>query len=255
MKMGDIINKYANASIPGAITRANPVIADREMDSTNPLLAYGAPGKMSGNELEAIEAGDVASDFYGILSRLAPSIGGAVDVAFLSGTPNSDYLQAVLIKGYIAVICSIGTPVIGAPVYMRVVTEVLELFGQFEATEDVTIVGTEDAGNTGTGTVDAEAFVDSDLCLAGVYEMELTETSGTAAFTITDPAGNRVLPDGAVETVYTNGLFTFEISDGGTMTTGDKFYLTVTRVNVKLPNVTWSVAGTDDNDVSEVFVR
>jgi len=67
--MGDVINKYANASLPGAITRSNPVVADREMDATNPLLAFGLPCKSSSGELEAIEADDTAEDFYGILSR------------------------------------------------------------------------------------------------------------------------------------------------------------------------------------------
>jgi hypothetical protein len=249
--MGDVINKYANASLPGAITRSNPVIVDREMDATNPLLAFGLPCKMESSEIEAIEADDTAEDFYGIISRLAPSTGGAADADFLSGTPNADYFQAVLVKMYIAVICAVGTPVIGQPVYMRVQTDTLKVIGDLEATEDSAVVGGVITG-TGTGLLTI-AITDADLVKEGEYSIVLQETSATAEFFLFDPDGI-LIGKGNVATELVCAGLTLTVADGGTMTAADSFAPVVTRANVKLPNVTWSVSGLDDNDVSEVFV-
>jgi hypothetical protein len=249
--MGDVINFRANASIPGAITRSTPVIADRQMDSDNPVLAFGLPCKMVDGVIEAIEADDVAADFYGILSRLAPSTGGAADAGFLDGTPNATYHQAVLIKRYIAVLCAIGAPVIGQPVYMRVQADTGKVVGDLEATEDSAVAGGVITG-TGTGLLTI-AITDEELVKEGAYSIVLQETSATAEFFLFDPDGI-LIGKGNVATELVVAGLTMTISNAGTMTAGDSFAPVVTRANVKLPNVTWAVGGTDDNDVSEVFV-
>lgn len=251
--MTDVINKYADASVPGAITRSNPVVADRVMNASKPLTAFGQPCKIVSNKIETIEAGDLAFVFYGILSRLAPSKDGSLTAAFLSGTPDADYPQAVLIKRYIAVVCAIGTPAIEGDVFMRVVADIGKDLGDLEATEDIDIAGAADAGNTGTGVVETETVEDSDLIQAGVYTCVLTETSSTADYTVTAPDGTQ-MKNGNVATAYDDKGISWNITDAGTMTDGDIFTITVIRNNVKLPNVKWSVAGVDSHDVSEVFI-
>jgi len=179
------------------------------------------------------------------------SFHGAADAAFLSGTPNADYFQAALIKGYIAVICAIGTPVIGQPVYMRVQADTGKVVGDLEATEDSAVAGGVITG-TGTGELTI-AITDADLIKEGAYSIVLQETSATAEFFLFDPDGI-LIGKGNVATELVCAGLTMTISNAGTMTALDSFAPVVTRANVKLPNVTWSVGGSDDNDVSEVFV-
>ena len=248
--MTDVIDKYADASLPGAVTRSNPAIIERIMNSAKPLTAFGQPCKVVSNKIETIEAGDLASVFYGILSRLAPSTGGDLSADFLSGTPNADYTQAVLVKRYIAVICAIGTPAINSPVYMRTVADTGKALGDFEATKDAVVVGGVITG-TGTGTL---SITEDGTAKPGTWSIILQETSATAEFYLFDPDGFHV-GTGNVGTELVAGGLTLTITDGGTMTIGDSFAPVVTDNNVELPNVNWSIAGKDSNNVTEVFVK
>lgn len=61
----------------------------------------------------------------------------------------------------------------------------------------------------------------------GSYVITLLATSSTAAFSVVAPDGTS-LPNGAVGTAYKSNHLSFLISDGGTMTTGDKYTVAVT---------------------------
>jgi len=125
------------AGVPGDITRQQYTIVESGLlNQAKVPTAFGAPVKLVLGRFEAIEAADTAADFAGILSRLAPSIGGAIDGVFGPGTPNPDATQGIIVKGYCNVRCAIGTPVRGAPVYMRVVPDTGKLVGDLEATAD-----------------------------------------------------------------------------------------------------------------------
>jgi hypothetical protein len=78
---------------------------------------------------------------------------------------------------------------------------------------------------TGTGAMTALTFGPD--VQTGNYVIELTETSSTAAFTVTCPDGTK-LHNGAVGTAYKSRHLSFLVSDGGTMTTGDKYTVAVT---------------------------
>lgn len=78
---------------------------------------------------------------------------------------------------------------------------------------------------TGTGAMSALTF-GPDI-ETGSYVIELTETSSTAAFSVTSPSGE-VLPTGNVGTAYKSSHLSFSIANGGTMTDGDTYTVVVT---------------------------
>jgi hypothetical protein len=88
--------------------------------------------------------------------------------------------------------------------------------------------GSEAAGNVGTGVItDAPAITAG--AKAGRYQAILLDTSATAAYAVYDPDGVLV-GHGAVATANTTipGITTFTITNAGTMTIGDTFYIDVT---------------------------
>ena len=129
------------SGVPGDISRVDETIVEpATMDPAVPVLAFGAPVKLtvvSGlSKIQAIEAADAAADFFGVLSRVAPSIAGDTAETFAAGTPNPAAIAGVVKKGYILVVCPVGTPVRNGIVYMRVVEALPKLVGDFEADAD-----------------------------------------------------------------------------------------------------------------------
>jgi len=82
-----------------------------------------------------------------------------------------------------------------------------------------TIVG------TGTGLMSGLKF--GPYAQAGAYVITLLATSSTAAFSVVGPDGV-ALANGAVGTAYVSDHLSFSIANGGTMTIGDVFTVTVT---------------------------
>lgn len=127
----------AGSGVPGDITRQLDTIVEQAfLNSAKVPAAFGLPVKMTAGKLEKIEAGDTAASFYGILSRIAPSIAGDTAQALGAGTPNANAVQGVVVKGYMNVACTIGTPVRNGVVYMRVVAAAQKNIGDLEATAD-----------------------------------------------------------------------------------------------------------------------
>lgn len=94
--------------------------------------------------------------------------------------------------------------------------------GTFAATG----AGSEGPANVGTGTItDAPAVAAG--AKAGRYVIQLLGTSSTAPFRVEDPDGV-VVGEGNVATEFSGGGITFTISNAGTMTAGDLFYVDVT---------------------------
>lgn len=96
--------------------------------------------------------------------------------------------------------------------------------GTFAATG----AGSEDAGNVGTGVITAAPAITAGA-KAGRYTARLLATSATAAYDVFDPDG-LLVGNGVVATANTTipGITTFTISNAGTMTIGDTFYIDVT---------------------------
>lgn len=78
---------------------------------------------------------------------------------------------------------------------------------------------------TGTGLMSALTFGPD--VQTGAYLIVLTATGATAAFSVTAPDGT-VLPTGNVATAYVSTHLSFLIANGGTMTLGDAYTVTVT---------------------------
>lgn len=94
--------------------------------------------------------------------------------------------------------------------------------GTFAATG----AGSEGPANIGTGTI-TDAPTVAAGAKAGRYVIQLLGTSSTAPFRVEDPDGVLV-GEGNVATEFTGGGLTFTISNAGTMTAGDLFYVDVT---------------------------
>lgn len=83
------------------------------------------------------------------------------------------------------------------------------------------------SGNVGTGTITASPAVASPA-KQGRYRIVLIATGATAAWVMYDPLGNPV-GDGVVASAATiDGIGPFTISNAGTMTAGDTYYIDVT---------------------------
>ncbi|MET0439117.1 MAG: hypothetical protein ABW043_16655 [Devosia sp.] len=104
------------------------------------------------------------------------------------------------------------------------------LGGTFAATG----AGSAKSGNVGTGTITASPTITAGA-KAGRYTAVLTGTSATAPYIVTDPDGV-VVGTGNVATANTTipGITTFTISNAGTMTANDTYFIDVTyTANVK----------------------
>lgn len=94
------------------------------------------------------------------------------------------------------------------------------------AAQTLVAAGSEDAGNTGTGTVTDAPTVSAGAKI-GRYTLLLLETSATGEFSVHDPDGVLV-GTGNIATEFDAGGLTFTWANGGTMTIGDKAYIDVT---------------------------
>lgn len=243
--------KYRMPSgVVGSITRAlDTTVESAFLNSVKPVLSYGAPVKLVSGKAEPLEAGDTAASFFGILARTAPSISGTNTATFASQVPYVETAQGIATRGYVNVLCTVGTPVRGGKAYARVVTNGAKLIGDIEATADVTVVGGVITG-TGTGTIAATVTA---LALVGTWKLTLQTTSQTSLVTVIDPNGVRH-PDATVGTAYTSGGLTFTITAAGIMTAGDSFSPVVTANNVAIDAI-WAVDGKDADNISEIRIK
>ena len=100
MTADNVISQFANAGLPGNPSRFSTalLIEPRFMNPLKPVLKFGDPCKLVAGLLEAIESGDLASVFYGILTRQAPSIQGNTSSAFNTGTPITDSTSSCVVR-------------------------------------------------------------------------------------------------------------------------------------------------------------
>lgn len=127
----------APSGVPGDVTRPNETSIEPAMLGTPTAGAFGIPVKYDTNgNIIPIAANDTASVFAGVLIREAPAISGSNSDSLTGQTPNSVQPQGFAVRGYVSVVCTIGTPVRGGIVYIRVVAASGKFVGDFEATAD-----------------------------------------------------------------------------------------------------------------------
>lgn len=130
------------SGVPGTVIDNVHTIVDSDQYNADLMpTAYGAPVKLVNGLVSAIEAGDTAAKFYGILARSNPGSSGDPSFnGFGAGVPQANQIPSVVIGpvggGRILVKCTIGTPVKGGIVYMRVVAATGKAVGDLEATAD-----------------------------------------------------------------------------------------------------------------------
>jgi hypothetical protein len=138
----------AGAGTPGDVTRpakstVETGFLNKALYDIAPTIEFGdivfaVPGSpgVSQTEFARTQPGYSAANFYGVLTRLAPSIAGSLDQSFGSGVANVNNPQGIGRKGYFNVkIADEINPIIrGGQVYLRVVTSGLNLIGDLGAT-------------------------------------------------------------------------------------------------------------------------
>jgi hypothetical protein len=130
--------------VPGDISRpdeTNVEPANLVAVSGTFAQAYGIPMAYVAGGISQFITSNVAADFAGILARAVPGISGpsgTIGFNDLIGnfTPNPQEPQGLVVRGYVNVVCTIGTPVRGGIVYVRVVAASGKFIGDIEATAD-----------------------------------------------------------------------------------------------------------------------
>lgn len=130
--------------IAGDITRPDETTVEPIMlqaISSVYAQAFGIPLKYVTGGAAQFATGDTAASFAGILVREVPSISGpgitgTISQGFNDGIPLPAFPQGMATKGYVAVKCTVGTPVRGGIVYVRVVAASPKNIGDLEATAD-----------------------------------------------------------------------------------------------------------------------
>lgn len=129
----------APAGVAGDVTRTDETNVEPAM-----LIAvasvfaqrFGIPMTYQVGGISQYQVGDTAAQFAGVLIREVPSISGNANQGLDNTIPNPDTVQGLAVRGYVSVKCTIGTPVRGGIVYIRVVAAGPALVGDFEATAD-----------------------------------------------------------------------------------------------------------------------
>lgn len=126
----------APTGVPGDVTRVDESNVESSMLvalASVFLAAFGYGVKYVTGGIQQ-PSGDAATAFAGVNVREVPAISGSnADDAGFGGSPLSTQVQGLLVRGYVSVICAVGTPVRGGTVYWQVTTHNGVNAGQFRA--------------------------------------------------------------------------------------------------------------------------
>ena len=132
----------APAGVAGDITRVDETNVEPAMliaQSGTYAQAFGIPMKYATGGISQFVGAEAATAFAGVLVREVPSISGNALQGLDNTVPNPDQVNAMAVRGYVAVKCTQGTPARGGTVYVRVVAATGKAIGDFEATADSTL--------------------------------------------------------------------------------------------------------------------
>lgn len=129
----------APTGVPGDITRSDEsnveparlvALSDVFVQRFGEAMRYVTGG------IQQWTTGLTKTSFAGVLVREVPAISGSVTSGFTDNIPNPDAVQGLLVRGYISVKCTAGTPARGGTVYVRIVSATDRPIGAFEAASD-----------------------------------------------------------------------------------------------------------------------
>jgi len=125
------------AGVVGSVSRPLETFVDTvTIDSS--FTNYGEFGSFDATTgvFKNVSGSTTAVD--GLLVRSVPNITGTLAAQFNQTVPNAVYVQGRMTRGYAKVLCTVGTPVRGGVVYVRVVADTGKAIGDIEATVDAT---------------------------------------------------------------------------------------------------------------------
>lgn len=131
----------APAGFPGDLTRVdecNVEPARLVALASVYVQRFGVAMRYVSGGIQQWTTGLTKADFAGALVREVPSIAGtsASDATFNDSVPNPDQIAGLLVRGYMTVKCTAGTPARGGVVYVRIVADTDRPIGAFEANSD-----------------------------------------------------------------------------------------------------------------------
>lgn len=126
--------------VPGSVTRVDESNVEPAMlvaASGTYAQKFGIPMKYVTGGIQQFNGGaEAPADFAGVLVREAPSISGNTLAGFDDNTPNPDQVQGLIVRGYVSVKCTSGTPARGGAVYVQTVASGGIAVGDFRTTDD-----------------------------------------------------------------------------------------------------------------------
>jgi hypothetical protein len=129
----------APTGIPGDITRTDESnVEPALLVALTAVFAqrFGEAMRYVSGGIQQWTTGLSKADFAGVLVREVPAQGGNANSGFSDTIPNPEQLQGLLVRGYVSVKCTAGTPVRGGTVYVRIVDATDRPIGAFEADSD-----------------------------------------------------------------------------------------------------------------------
>lgn len=131
--------KNAPVGFAGDVTRPDETNIEPAMLvalSTVFAQRFGEAMRYVTGGIQQFTAALTKADFAGVLVREVPSISGSTASGFTDNVPNPESVQGLLVRGYVAVKCTAGTPARGGIVYVRTVAATDRPIGAFEAASD-----------------------------------------------------------------------------------------------------------------------
>lgn len=127
----------APTGIPGDITRTDETNVEPAMliAATGVFAqAFGIPVKYVTGGIQQFNGGaETAASFAGVLVREVPSISGNTNQGFTDNIPYPSVPQGLAVRGYVSVLCAVGTPARGGVVYVQIVANGGIAVGAFRA--------------------------------------------------------------------------------------------------------------------------
>lgn len=129
----------APTGVPGDITRTDETNVEPAMLVANSgvfAAAYGIPMKYVTGGIQQFSGSEAATAFAGVLVREVPSQANNVasDQVYTPTAPYSAQVQGLAVRGYVAVLCTLGTPARGGTVYIVTSNGGTGAIGDFQAT-------------------------------------------------------------------------------------------------------------------------
>jgi len=129
----------APSGVPGDITRVDESnVEPAKLVALSAVYAqrFGEAMRYVAGGIQQFTTSLTAADFAGVLVREVPAESGSTAQGLTDNVPNPNQIAGLLVRGYISVKCTAGTPARGGVVYVRIVSATDRPIGAFEAESD-----------------------------------------------------------------------------------------------------------------------